>query len=110
MRAGYNSSRGIALGRPGAMRRIIRAPWRAGIACLLAVSACRGGTTATAPPSASTRWCDLLPRAANAALPRVSVSSDWYFVYRAADGVFAIAEPLQFEETISYLILGRDRA
>src|SRR5262245_26653709 len=110
MRTGYNSSRGIALGRPEAMRRIIRAPWRAGIACLLAVSACRGGTTATAPPSASTRWCDLLPRPANAALEKGEVSSDWFVIYRAAEGVFAIAEPRQFEETISYLILGRDRA
>jgi glyoxylase-like metal-dependent hydrolase (beta-lactamase superfamily II) len=110
MRPGYNSSLGIAVRRPEPMRKLVRAPWRVGIACLVAASACRGGTTATAPPSASTRWCDLLPRPANAALPRVSVSSDWYFVYRAADGVFAIAEPLQFEETISYLIVGRDRA
>ena len=91
----------------GPLRRRMPAAWRAVLACLLAASACRSRTT---PPPASNRWCDLLPRTANAALEQVSVSSDWFFVYRAADGVFAIAEPLQFQETISYLIVGRDRA
>jgi glyoxylase-like metal-dependent hydrolase (beta-lactamase superfamily II) len=89
------------------VRGRMRAAWPAVLACLLAVSACRSRKT---PPPASSRWCDLLPRPANAALERVSVSSDWFFVFRAADGVFAIAEPLQFQEVISYLIVGRDRA
>jgi len=74
----------------------------------VAASACQ--SRPPAPPPASTRWCDLLPRPANAALERVSVASEWFVVYRAAEGVFAIVEPLQFEETISYLIVGRDRA
>lgn len=60
--------------------------------------------------SPSPRWCDLLPRPANAALERVGVASDWFEVYRAADGVLAIAEPLQFQEVISYLVLGSERA
>jgi len=38
------------------------------------------------------------------------VSSDWFQVYRVAEGVFALVEPLQFQETISYLILGRENA
>ncbi len=85
----------------------------AGLACVAAFSACARSTappppapTVTAPP----RWCALLPRPANAALPRVSVATDWFEVYRAADGVFAIAEPYQFQEVISYLIVGSDRA
>ncbi len=40
----------------------------------------------------------------------MSVATDWFEVYRAADGVFAIAEPYQFQEVISYLIVGSDRA
>lgn len=40
----------------------------------------------------------------------MSVATDWFEVYRPADGVFAIAEPHQFQETISYLIVGSDRA
>lgn len=64
------------------------------------------------PPgqSVAVRWCDSLPRPANAALERVPVGSDWFEVYRVDSGVFAISEPLQFQEVISYLIVGRDRA
>jgi len=54
----------------------------------------------------ATRWCDLLPRPGNARLARVDVREDWFVVYKAGDGVFAICEPYQFQEVISYLILG----
>jgi glyoxylase-like metal-dependent hydrolase (beta-lactamase superfamily II) len=54
----------------------------------------------------ATRWCDLLPRPSNNRLPRVDVPDDWFVVYRVGDGVFAICEPFQFQEVISYLILG----
>jgi glyoxylase-like metal-dependent hydrolase (beta-lactamase superfamily II) len=89
-----------------------RARW-AVLACLAVLSGCARSTSSTPPAPAVTappRWCDLLPRPANAALPRVSVATDWFEVYRAADGVFAIAEPHQFQEVISYLIVGSDRA
>jgi len=56
------------------------------------------------------RWCDSLPRPANAALERVPVGSDWFEVYRLDSGVFAISEPRQFQEVISYLIVGQERA
>ena len=62
---------------------------------------------ATAP---ATRWCDLLPRPGNQALPRVDLPDDWFVVYRVGDGVFAISEPFQFQEVISYLILGSKSA
>jgi glyoxylase-like metal-dependent hydrolase (beta-lactamase superfamily II) len=55
-------------------------------------------------------WCAMLPRAANASLTPVSVPSEWFKVYRAADGVYAIVEPFQSQEAISYLILGTKRA
>lgn len=61
----------------------------------------------TAPP---TRWCDLLPRPSNKRLERVAVPDDWFEVYRVGDGVFAICEPFQFQEVISYLILGSKSA
>jgi glyoxylase-like metal-dependent hydrolase (beta-lactamase superfamily II) len=38
------------------------------------------------------------------------VKTDWFEVYRVAEGVFAIAEPYQFQEVISYLVLGFERA
>ncbi len=67
---------------------------------------------AAAPPAAATpgRWCDLLPRPGFRALERVAVRSDWFEAYRVDPGVFAIYEPFQFQEVISYLILGTDRA
>jgi glyoxylase-like metal-dependent hydrolase (beta-lactamase superfamily II) len=55
-------------------------------------------------------WCQKLPRPAYKNLERVDVRSDWFQVYRVAPGVFAIYEPHQAEEVISYLITGKDRA
>jgi len=43
-------------------------------------------------------------------LERVPISDSWYEVYKPAARVFAIYEPHQSEETISYLILGKKRA
>lgn len=79
---------------------------RPGLAVLLAVLACRPA----APPASPARWCDLLPRAQYGALERVPVADDWFQVYRVGEDVLAIYEPFQFQEVISYLILGRDRA
>ena len=55
-------------------------------------------------------WCTEIPRRANSALRRVDVSSDWYDVYEADSGVYAIVEPKQFQEVISYLIVGERSA
>ena len=77
---------------------------------LIALLTLGGDETASAQAPAETRWCDLLPRAANAALRRVKVSSEWFEVYQASEGVFALVEPRQFQEAISYLIVGRERA
>lgn len=55
-------------------------------------------------------WCRPLPRPEYKNLERVPVSNSWFEVYKAAPGVFAIYEPHQSEETISYLVLGEKRA
>ena len=55
-------------------------------------------------------WCANLPRPAYATLPRVSVPSDWFEVYRVDPDVYAIYEPRQWQEVISYLVVGRERA
>lgn len=57
-------------------------------------------------PRVEPSWCTEIPRAANAALRRVDVASDWFAVYEADSGVYAIVEPGQFQEVISYLIVG----
>jgi glyoxylase-like metal-dependent hydrolase (beta-lactamase superfamily II) len=55
-------------------------------------------------------WCRKLPRPAYHALERVSVKDPWFEVYKIRPGVFAIYEPHQSEEVISYLVLGSKRA
>ena len=55
-------------------------------------------------------WWDALPRKAWSAYEKIPQDQDWFEVYRVADGVFAIYEPGQFEEVISFLITGDERA
>ena len=60
--------------------------------------------------SLSPDWCRELPRAEYKTLERVASADAWFEVYRVAPGVLAIYEPHQFEEAISFLILGEKRA
>jgi glyoxylase-like metal-dependent hydrolase (beta-lactamase superfamily II) len=55
-------------------------------------------------------WCRALPRAEYKTLQRVPASDAWFEVYKVAPAVFAVYEPHQSEETIGYLIVGRQRA
>ena len=55
-------------------------------------------------------WWDKLPRPEWGEYERVAVDDNWFEVYRIIDGVFAIYEPGQFEEVISFLISGEDNA
>jgi glyoxylase-like metal-dependent hydrolase (beta-lactamase superfamily II) len=55
-------------------------------------------------------WCKPLPRPEYKSLERISVSDPWFEVYKVAADTFAIYEPHQSEEVISYLILGHSKA
>jgi len=55
-------------------------------------------------------WCKALPRSEYKTLERVPSADPWFEVYKVAANTYAIYEPHQSEETISYLIAGRDRA
>jgi len=55
-------------------------------------------------------WWDSLPRPEWGAFQRVDVKDDWFEVYRIDDEIYAIYEPGQFEEVISFLIVGTDFA
>jgi glyoxylase-like metal-dependent hydrolase (beta-lactamase superfamily II) len=61
-------------------------------------------------PADKPDWCKPLPRPAYKVLERVPVSDAWFEVYRVAADVYAIYEPHQSEEVISYLILGQSKA
>jgi glyoxylase-like metal-dependent hydrolase (beta-lactamase superfamily II) len=55
-------------------------------------------------------WCKKLPRPAYSSLERVPTAHPWFEVYKIRPGIFAIYEPHQLEEVISYLIIGADKA
>ena len=64
----------------------------------------------TSLPAQLPDWCRSLPRPEYKTIERVPVSNPWFEVYKPAAGVFAIYEPHQSEEVISYLIVGDKRA
>jgi glyoxylase-like metal-dependent hydrolase (beta-lactamase superfamily II) len=55
------------------------------------------------------KWWTKLPRPIYASLKRIKTTQDWYEVYELTSGTYAIYEPFQFEEAISYLVLGKER-
>ena len=55
-------------------------------------------------------WWSELPRPAWQKHRKIDTSQTWFEVYEVADGVYAIYEPGQFEEVISYLITGTAQA
>lgn len=55
-------------------------------------------------------WWNELPRPEWAAYERVATSQDWFEVYKVADDIFAIYEPGQYEEVISFLLVGSERS
>jgi glyoxylase-like metal-dependent hydrolase (beta-lactamase superfamily II) len=69
-----------------------------------------GGEVVNSASAIAPEWCQRLPRPAYAHLTRVAVESDWFEVYEVGDRVFAIYEPMQWQEIISYLIVGSERA
>jgi glyoxylase-like metal-dependent hydrolase (beta-lactamase superfamily II) len=55
-------------------------------------------------------WCKSLPRPEYRSLEREFIHEPWFEVYKIEPGVFAIYEPHQAEEVISYLIVGTKQA
>ncbi|MBO3698104.1 MBL fold metallo-hydrolase [Roseivirga sp. E12] len=55
-------------------------------------------------------WCNQELRSQFSKLKKIRTSSTWFKVYQVENDVFAIAEPFNFQEVISYLILGEDKA
>lgn len=60
--------------------------------------------------NSESRWCDDLPREPYHKLQKTAYSTDWFEVYEVQDSIFAIYEPFQWQEVISYLIIGKDFA
>lgn len=56
------------------------------------------------------RWYDALPRDSWSKFEKVEVNNDWFEVYKLTDNTYAIYEPFQWQEAISYLLIGYDKA
>ena len=76
------------------------------VLCASALSFSSSGLAQTEKPE----WCKNLPRPEYKTLQRVLPDETWFEVYKVAPGVFALYEPHQSEETISYLIVGTKQA
>ena len=91
-------------------------PRVAAIVTVLALMAACGGAAPDAdrPAGAETTerpaWCSQLPRPEYSTLERIPSANPWFEVWVVAEDVYAAYEPNQFQEVISYLILGDDRA
>jgi glyoxylase-like metal-dependent hydrolase (beta-lactamase superfamily II) len=55
-------------------------------------------------------FCERLPRPAYKSLTPDAASDSWFEVYEVEPGVWAIYEPFQWQEVISYLIVGTESA
>jgi glyoxylase-like metal-dependent hydrolase (beta-lactamase superfamily II) len=55
-------------------------------------------------------WWQSLPRKIYSSLEKVETSQPWFEVYRLNSQTYAIYEPYQFEETLSYLVEGKKKA
>lgn len=56
------------------------------------------------------KWWTKLPRPVYAKLKQVMISQNWYEVYKLLEDTYAIYEPYQFDEAISYLVIGSEKA
>ena len=77
---------------------------------LTACSAKENTEPGYAAASALGSFCERLPRPAWAAYDQHPASTDWFEVYEIEPGIFAIYEPFQWQEVISWLIVGADSA
>lgn len=55
-------------------------------------------------------WWKALPRPVYSQLERVESSQLWFEIYRVEPDIYVFYEPGQFEEAVSYLVLGEDKA
>ena len=55
-------------------------------------------------------WPEVLPRPGNQKLMRVESVSPWFEIYQVNASTFGVLEPGHYEEALSYLILGDEKA
>ena len=61
-------------------------------------------------PAVSSNWCEQAPRPEFKKLREVITNNTWFKVYAIDDNIYAISEPYNFQEVISYLVIGKQKA
>lgn len=77
--------------------------WNLYLAVLISFISC-------APANESEKWCDTPGRKGYENFTEIVTRYPWYKVYAVADHVYAIYEPYNWQEVISYLIVGSEKA
>lgn len=88
------------------------------VLCLiLTMCCCAAGYAEEAEPEATlaatvqqSNWWDNLPRESWSQFEQVQVSDPWFQVYKMPGDVYALYEDGQWQEVISYLIIGEEKA
>jgi glyoxylase-like metal-dependent hydrolase (beta-lactamase superfamily II) len=80
------------------------------MALLLLSSLTAYAETAPASVVQAEGWWSALPRASWSQFEKVTTAETWFEVYKLPGDVYALYEPGQFQEVISFLILGTDKA
>lgn len=57
-----------------------------------------------------TNWKNVLPRKIYSTLPRLESNQSWFEVYKIEPEIYVFYEPGQFEEALSYLVVGKEKA
>tara|TARA_R110002096_G_scaffold161007_3_gene327365 strand:- start:15148 stop:16143 length:996 start_codon:yes stop_codon:yes gene_type:complete len=78
------------------------------VVALLVIVACQVNTEL--PAVTYSAHCSKIPRPGNSTLPLNDASDGWFQVYETAPDTYAIVEPFHYQETISHLIVGTERA
>lgn len=73
---------------------------------ILFISACDNQPEAPV----ESKWHDALPRESWSQFEKVDVGNSWFEVYKVTANTYAIYEPFQWQEAISYLLLGSENA
>lgn len=60
--------------------------------------------------STSNSWCTEVDLSMYDGLRQIETTRSWFSVFEVGDSVYAIAEPYNYEEVISFLILGNEKA
>ena len=74
---------------------------------ILLISACDNGADTS---SEQAHWYDDIPRASWQKFTMIDTGQDWFEVYKLTDNTYAIYEPNQWQEAISYLLIGTEKA